>query len=59
MDVQNYFQHELEDQGMFVIMCIPGDAKNCNIFMKNVTAALFNHLIPLYVRHEYIQEQEQ
>ena len=59
MDVRNYFLRKLKDQGLLVIKHIPGDTNDANIFMKNVTAAVFNHHIPLYVGVDEYQDQIQ
>ena len=60
MDVRNYFLHKLKDQELLVIKHIPGESNDTDIFMKNVTSAVFNRHVPLYVgSDEYLQEQDQ
>ena len=49
VDVQNYFLRKLKDQGLLVIKHIPGDTNDADIFTKNVTSAMFNQHVPLYV----------
>lgn len=60
MNVGNYFLHEPKGKGMLVIKHIPGEANDADIFTKNVTSALFNHHMPIYVGHnEYLRVPEQ
>jgi hypothetical protein len=60
MNVQNYFLHELKDQGLLTIRHFPCDNSDSNIFMKNKTADMFNCHISNYVGHdEYVQVQEE
>jgi hypothetical protein len=49
VDVLNYFLRELKDQGLLVIKHIAGDKNDADIFTKNVTSAIFNKHVPLYV----------
>ena len=49
MDVPNYLLHELKDQGLLVIKHILGNSNDMDIFTKNVTSAMFNRHVPLYV----------
>ena len=59
MDVQNYFLHAPDDQELLTIRHIPGNDNGSSNFTKNVTAAVFNHHIPHYARHdEYVKVQE-
>ena len=57
VDVRNYFLHELKDWGLLAIKPIPEDANNADIFTKNVTAAIFNHRIPMYVGVDKYMDQ--
>ena len=59
VDVHNYFLRKLKDQGLLVIKYIPGNENNVNIFKKNVTSAIFNCHIPLYVGCNKYLEQTQ
>ncbi len=57
MDVCNYFLRKLKDQGTLVIRHIPIDKNDVNIFTKNVTSAVFNQHIPLYIGcDEYLDQ---
>ena len=57
VDIRNYFLRELKDQGLLVIKHIPSDSNDADIFMKNVTSAIFNRHIPLYVgSNEYLSQ---
>jgi esterase/lipase len=59
VDVRNYFLHELKDQGLLVIRHIAGESNDADIFTKNVTSAIFDRHIPLYVGHdEYLRVQD-
>ena len=49
VDVQNYFLRELKDQGLLVIRHIAGESNDADIFTKNVTSAIFDRHVPLYV----------
>ena len=49
VDVRNYFLRELKDQGLLVIKHIAGEENDADIFTKNVTSAMFNKHVPLYV----------
>jgi hypothetical protein len=58
VDVRNYFLRELKDQGLLVIKHIAGDKNDADIFTKNVTSAIFNRHVPLYVgTDEYASAQ--
>ena len=55
VDVRNYFLRELKDQGLLVIKHIAGEKNDADIFTKNVTSAIFNKHVPLYVgTDEYV-----
>ena len=59
VDVRNNFLHELKDQGLLVIRHIAGELNDADIFTKNVTSAIFNRHVPLYVGpDEYISSQD-
>ena len=49
VNVRNYFLQELKDQGLLVIKHIPGDSNDADIFMKNMTSAIFKCHVPLDV----------
>ena len=49
VDVRNYFLRELKDQGILVIRHVSGEENDADIFTKNVTAAIHEKHIPLYV----------
>ena len=50
---------ELKDQGLLVIEHIPGERNDEDISMKNVTSAIFNHHVPLYIRcNEYLSQYQ-
>jgi hypothetical protein len=56
--VRNYFLQELKDQGLLVIKHIAGEQNDADIFTKNVTSAIFNKHVPLYVgTDEYVSTQ--
>ena len=58
VDMRNYFLRELKDQGLLFIRHIPRDSSDMDIFTKNVTSAMFNHDMPLYVGiNEYVPVQ--
>ncbi len=58
VDVRNYFLRELKDQGLVVIKHIAGDRNDADIFTKNVTSAIFDRHIPLYVGNdEYVSDR--
>ena len=58
VDVRNYFFQELMDQGLLVIRHIAGEQSNADIFTKNVTSAIFDRHVPLYVgTDEYVSAQ--
>jgi len=58
VDVRNYFLRELKDQGLLVIKHIAGEKNDADIFTKNVTSAIFNRHVPLYVgTDEYVSAQ--
>ena len=55
-DVRNYFLHELKDKGLLVIKHIAGEQNDADIFTKNVTSAIFDRHVPLYVGNdEYVR----
>ena len=46
-----------KDQGLLVIKYVPGHKNDADIFTKNVTSAVFNQHIPLYVGcDEYLKQ---
>jgi hypothetical protein len=51
IEVRFFLLRELKEQGLLVIRHVPGDQNDADIFIKNVTAAVFEkHLpLPLYV----------
>ena len=49
IDVRNYFLWELKDQGLLVIKHIEGEKNDANILTKNVTSAVFDRHVPLYI----------
>ena len=58
VDVRNSFLRELKDQGLFGIKHIAGEQNDTDIFTKNVTSAIFNKHVPLYVgTDEYVSAQ--
>ena len=58
MDVRNHFLCELKDEGLLVIKHVSGEDNDADIFTKNVTAAIFNKHIPMYVdKDEYMDAQ--
>jgi hypothetical protein len=58
VDVRNYFLQELKDQGLLVIKHIAGEKNDVDIFTKNVTSAVFDRHVPMYVgTEEYITDQ--
>ncbi len=58
IDVQNYFLRELKDQGLLVIKHIAGEQNDANIITKNMTSAIFDRHVPLYVgSNEYGSDQ--
>ena len=60
VDVCAYFLHELKDRWLLVIRHIAGDDNEADIFTKNVTSAVFNRHIQLYMGlDEYINEHDQ
>ena len=59
VNVRNYFLRELKDQGLLVIRHISGESNDADIFTKNVTSAIFDRHIPLYVGHdEYLRVRD-
>ena len=57
VDIDNYFLGELKDQGLLVIKHILGDSNDADIFVKNVTSAIFNLHRPLYIGNaEYLSQ---
>ena len=60
VDECNYFLQELKDQGLLIIQHVPGDSNGIDIFMKNVTSAVFNRHVPPYVGlDEYVTVHDQ
>ena len=58
VDVRNCFLQELKDQGLLVIKHIVGEQNDADIFTKNVTSAIFNKQVPLYLgADEYVSTQ--
>jgi len=58
VDVRNYFLHELKDKGLLVIRHIAGESNDADIFTKNVTSAIFDRHVSLYVgQDEYVSHQ--
>ncbi len=58
VDVRNYFLRELKDQGLLVIRHIAGESNDVDIFTKNVTSAIFDRHMPLYVGpDEYVSSR--
>ena len=57
--MQNYFLQELKDQGLLVIKHIPGERNDTDIFTKNVTLAIFNSHVPLYMGSDEYLSQDQ
>ncbi len=58
IDIPKNFSHKLKDQGLLVMKHIPGDSNNADIFTKNVTSAIFNKHVPLYVgTDKYVSAQ--
>ena len=58
IDMQHYFVCKLKGQGLLIITYIAGDDNEMDIFTKNVTSAVFNCQVALYVGlNEYIQKQ--
>ena len=55
VDVKFFFLRELKEQGLLVIKHVPGDENDADIFTKNVTPAVFEKHLPLYVgKDEYM-----
>jgi hypothetical protein len=49
------FSVEVE-RGLLVIMHVPGDENDADIFTKNVTASIFKKHLPLYMgKDEYMK----
>ena len=58
VDVSNYFLRRLKDQGLLVIRHIAGELNDADIFTKNVTSAIFDRHVPLYVgQDEYVSHR--
>ena len=58
VDVRNYFLRELKDQGLLVIKHIAGEQNDADIFTKNVTSAIFDRHVPLYVGNDgYVKDR--
>ena len=53
VDVCNYFLQELKDQELLIIKHIAGKKNNAKIFTKNVTPAVFDRHVPLYMGTDY------
>ena len=55
IDLCNYFLQELKDQELLVIKHIVGEKNDADIFTKNMTSAIFNKHVSLYVgTDEYV-----
>ena len=52
VDGHSYFLRELKDQGLLVIKHVPGDSNDYDILTKNVTSAIFNRHISLYMGND-------
>ena len=58
VDVREHYLRELKEEGLLVIKWINGDDNDADIFTKNVTAAVFDRHIPLYVgKDKYMSGQ--
>ncbi len=58
VDVRNYFLRELKDQGLLAIKHIAGEQNDADIFTKNVTSAIFDRHVPLYVGKDgYVRDR--
>jgi hypothetical protein len=58
VNVRNYFLCELKDQGLIVIRHIAGESNDADIFTKNVTSAVFDKHVPLYIgSDEYVSHR--
>ena len=58
IDVCNYFLQELKDLGLLVIKHITGKKNDADIFTKNVTSAVFDRHVLLYVgTDEYVSTE--
>ena len=58
VDVQNFFLHELKDEGLLMIKHIPGEENDADIFTKNTAAQVFERHIPMFVGHdEYLKAE--
>ncbi len=57
-DVHNYFLRELKDPGLLVMRHILGESNDTEIFTRNITPAIFDRHLPLYVgEDEYTSHQ--
>jgi len=58
VDVWNYFLQELKDQGLLIIKQNAGERNNVDILTKNMTSAIFDKHVPLYMgKNEYASDQ--
>ena len=57
VDVRNHFLHELKDERLLLIKHVNHEDNNTDIFMKNVTTAIFEKHIPSYVEHDEYMTQ--
>jgi hypothetical protein len=58
VDVRNYFLCKLKDQGLLIIRHIAGESNDADVFTKNVTSAIFDRQMPLYVGHDkYVRDR--
>ena len=56
----NYFSCKLKDQGFLATRHIASELNDADIFTKNVTSAVFNRHIPLYVEDsQYVSMHDQ
>jgi len=59
VDMHNYFLRKLKDQGLLATRHISGELIDADIFTKNVTSAVVDRHIPLYVGHdEYLRVRD-
>jgi hypothetical protein len=58
VDVCSYFLRELKEQGLLAIKHIVGEKSDADIFTKNVTSAVFDRHVPMYVgTDEYLSNR--
>jgi hypothetical protein len=57
LDVCNCFLQEHKDEGLLVIKHIAGEKNDADIFTKNMTSAVFDRHVPMYVEtDEYVSD---